>query len=67
MNIQLMQANNDKRMSSREIAELCDKRHEHVCRDIELVNKDYESRVSPKLGRPIITTNRMDSVIASTS
>ncbi|WP_227692524.1 Rha family transcriptional regulator [Psychrobacter immobilis] len=50
MNIQLMQENNDKRMSSREIAELCDKRHEHVCRDIELVNKDYESEGLPKIG-----------------
>ena len=28
-------------MSSREIAELCDKRHDHVCRDIENLNLEY--------------------------
>ena len=28
-------------MSSREIAELCDKRHDHVCRDIENLNATY--------------------------
>lgn len=33
MNIQMMQTT-DKTMSSREIAELCEKRHDHVLRDI---------------------------------
>ena len=28
-------------MSSREIAELCDKEHRHVCRDIENLNLEY--------------------------
>ena len=29
-------------MSSREIAELCDKEHRHVCRDIENLNLEYD-------------------------
>ena len=29
-------------MSSREIAELCEKEHRNVCRDIEKLNLEYE-------------------------
>ena len=38
------------RMSSREIAELCSKRHNHVCRDIQKLNEHYESMGMPKIG-----------------
>lgn len=37
-------------MSSREIAELCNKRHDHVCRDIELLNETYAKMGLPKVG-----------------
>ena len=40
MNIQLMQVNNDKRMSSREMADLCGKRHDNTL----LVIKDLAAR-----------------------
>lgn len=38
------------RMSSREIAELCNKRHNHVCRDIQKLNEHYQSMGMPKIG-----------------
>lgn len=37
MNIQTLQTNNIQRMSSREIAELCDKQHKNVVRDIQVM------------------------------
>ena len=37
-------------MSSREIATLCNKRHDHVCRDIEALNESYEKMGLPKVG-----------------
>ena len=37
-------------MSSREIATLCNKRHDHVCRDIETLNESYEKMGLPKIG-----------------
>ena len=63
-------------MSSREIATLCDKRHDHVLRDIDNLNETYEkyppkvgegyaqswARVSPKLRRPPIPMNKMDKL-----
>ena len=43
-------------MSSREIAELCDKRHDHVCRDIENLNLEYGKLSLPKVGELLIVT-----------
>ena len=37
-------------MSSREIAELCDKEHRNVCRDIENLNATYGQMGLPKVG-----------------
>ena len=37
-------------MSSREIATLCDKRHDHVLRDIDNLNETYEKMGLPKVG-----------------
>ena len=37
-------------MSSREIAELCDKEHRNVCRDIENLNLEYDKLSLPKVG-----------------
>ena len=50
MNIQTLQTNNNQTMSSREIAELCDKRHDHVKRDIEVMLNQIELD-TPKFGR----------------
>lgn len=50
MNIQTLQINNNQTMSSREIAELCDKRHDHVKRDIEVMLNQIELD-TPKFGR----------------
>lgn len=46
---------NLKTMSSREIAELCDKRHDHVCRDIDVLNQNYEQMGLPKIGEGYYT------------
>ena len=48
------------KMSSREIAELCNKRHNHVCRDIQKLNEHYES-----MGMPNFGTNRKDKSLLS--
>ena len=48
MNLTSLQ--NTPTMSSREIAELCDKRHDHVCRDIENLNATYGQMGLPKVG-----------------
>ena len=37
-------------MSSREIAQLCEKRHDHVLRDIENLNATYAEMAFPKIG-----------------
>lgn len=49
---------NIKTMSSREIATLCEKRHEHVCRDIELLNTDYANEGLPKIGDTLYTNQQ---------
>lgn len=55
----IMQVNNiSKTMSSREIAALCVKRHEHVCRDIELLNTDYANEGLPKIGDTLYTNQQ---------
>ena len=46
MNIQAMQVNNNQTMSSREIAELCNKNHFHVKRDIETMFHQLEIDIS---------------------
>lgn len=43
-------------MSSREIAELCGKKHRHVCRDIDVLNKTYTEMGMPKIGQGYYTT-----------
>lgn len=42
-------------MSSREIAELCSKRHDHVLRDIDNLNQTYQSMGLPKVGEGYYT------------
>ena len=54
MNIQNLQINNQT-MSSREVAELCNKEHRHVLRDIELLNASYEEMALPKVGQGYYT------------
>ena len=50
MNIQNLQTNNQT-MSSREVAQLCDKDHRHVLRDIDDLNATYEVMALPKIGQ----------------
>lgn len=48
MNIQLMQVNNDKRMSSREMATLCDKQHDNTLRLIRsLIERGLLKNTTP--------------------
>ena len=42
-------------MSSREIAQLCEKQHGHVCRDIENLNQTYETMGLSKIGEGYFT------------
>lgn len=55
MNMLAQFAQNQKTMSSREIAELCEKRHDHVCRDIVNLNATYEGMGFPKIGEGYYT------------
>ena len=46
--MQLAEIQTHKTMSSREIAQLCQKRHDNVCNDIRILNETYEKNGSPK-------------------
>ncbi|MCD6251991.1 MAG: phage regulatory protein/antirepressor Ant [Psychrobacter sp.] len=60
MNIQTLQINNQK-MSSREIAGLCNKDHRHVLRDIDDLNATYEVMALPKVGQSNYTADNGQS------
>lgn len=42
-------------MSSRELSILCDKRHDHLCRDVDKLNETYEKIGLPKVGEGYYT------------
>lgn len=46
------------KMSSREIAELCNKRHDNVCRDIRKLNENYESMGLLKIEETIYSSSQ---------
>ena len=48
-------AQDQKTMSSREIAHLCEKQHFHVCRDIDSLNETYEKMGLSKIGEGYYT------------
>lgn len=52
---------NLKTMSSREIAELCNKEHRHVLRDIDDLNATYEVMALPKVGQSNYTADNGQS------
>ena len=54
MNLPILQSE-VKTMSSREIAQLCEKQHGHVCRDIEQLNQTYEQMGLSKIGQGYYT------------
>ena len=60
MNIQTLQTNNQT-MSSREIAQLCNKDHRHVLRDIDDLNATYEVMALPKVGQSNYTADNGQS------
>ena len=55
MNMLAQFAENQKTMSSREIAELSGKQHGHVCRDVEALNATYEKMGLSKIGEGYYT------------
>ena len=61
MNIQTLQINNNQTMSSREIADLCNKDHRHVLRDIDDLNATYEVMALPKVGQSNYTADNGQS------
>ena len=54
MNLPILQSN--KTMSSREIAQLCEKEHRNVLRDIDNLNQTYEQMGLPKIEQGSYTT-----------
>lgn len=55
MFLQNISSVNQTTMSSREMAQLCEKRHDHVCRDIDNLNANYISMGLPKVGEGYYT------------
>ena len=55
MNMLAQFGENQKTMSSREIAELSGKQHGHVCRDVEALNATYEKMGLSKIGEGYYT------------
>ncbi len=55
MNMLSQFSQNQKTMSSREIAELSGKQHGHVCRDVEAINATYEKMGLSKIGEGYYT------------
>ena len=53
----LQKSFNTPTMSSREIAELCDKEHRHVLRDIDNLNETYEKIPLPNFGQGYYTAD----------
>lgn len=51
----LAQFQTQQTMSNREIAQLCNKKHGHVCRDIENLNESYEKLGLSKIGQGYFT------------
>lgn len=49
------QTSGELRISSREIAELTGKRHDHVLRDCDVLNENYENLQLPKIGWSLIS------------
>ena len=48
---------NDMKMTSRDIAEVTGKRHDHVCRDIESLNETLAEESLPKVGESFYTAD----------
>lgn len=55
--IQLLNPDNDKKMSSREIAETTGKNHQHVLRDCDVLNEYYEKMSLSKVGQSNYTAD----------
>ena len=53
--MQLAEIQSNKTMGSREIAQLCQKRHDHVLRDINNLNLTYQQMGLPKVGEGYYT------------
>lgn len=56
MFLENISSSNKTTMSSREIAQLCEKQHGHVYRGIEKLNETYESLGLSKVGGGVIPT-----------